>query len=68
MVQHGFEEPIAGEALQAFEDNGIRCSEDHRVKFVRAFVSTDGKRVICLYQASDAASVRLVRRDGETSP
>ena len=36
--------------------------ELHRVTFLRTFFSLDCRRMLCLYQAPDAESVRLAQR------
>ena len=61
VVERSWEEPVALEDIQAIEDAGIHCLENHRVTFVRTFFSTDRKRMMCLYQAPDAESVRVAQ-------
>jgi hypothetical protein len=36
------------------------CLELHNVRFVQSFVSTDRRRMICMYEAPDAEAVRIV--------
>lgn len=62
LVTRSFDEPVRIEDVQALEDAGGGCLETHRVKFVRSFFSLDRKRMICLYQAPDAESVRSAQR------
>jgi hypothetical protein len=62
VVERGFAEPVTVAALQAIEDAGASCMELHRVTFLRTFVSLNGRRMLCLYQAPDAESVRLAQR------
>lgn len=61
LVERSFAEPVTVEAIQALEDAGAACLQNHRVRFVRTFCSLDGKRMICLYRAPDAESVRLAQ-------
>lgn len=63
LVRRVFAEPVTFEAIQAKEDAAAWCLETHRVKFVRTFFSFDRKRMLCLYQAPDAQSVRTVQRE-----
>jgi len=63
LVSRRFEDPVAFEEIQALEDAGAGCLETHRVRFVRTFFSTDRRRMICLYQAPDAESVRIAQRE-----
>ena len=61
VVERRFDEPTAVEALQAIEDAGAWCLDLHKVTFLRTFCSGDSKRMICLYRAPDAESVRLAQ-------
>jgi hypothetical protein len=65
VVERSWEEPVALDDIQAIEDAGAWCLETHRVKFARTFFSTDRKRMICLYHAPDAESVRLAQRQAQ---
>ena len=38
------------------------CFEQHSVRLVRSVLSLDGRRMICLFQAPDAESVRVANR------
>ncbi|MFY0990642.1 nickel-binding protein [Halomonas sp. C05BenzN] len=62
LVERSFTQPVALEAIQRLEDAGSACLQNHRVRFVRTFFSQDGRRMICLYHAPDAESVRLAQR------
>lgn len=63
LVSRRFEEPVAFEEVQAAEHAGASCLLTHRVHCVRTYLSTDRRRMICLYQAPDAESVRLALHD-----
>lgn len=65
LVARRFEQPADFDAIQALEDAGSGCLELHRVRFVRTLFSRDQKRMICLYEAPDAESVRLAQREAE---
>ena len=65
LVQRSFEEPVTLEEIQAIEDEGGWCLEAHHVKFLRTYFSNDKKKMICLYQAPDAESVRLAQRQAQ---
>jgi hypothetical protein len=62
VVERRFAAPVAVEDIQAMEDTGAWCLEAHRVTFVRTFFALDRRRMICLYHAPDAESVRLAQR------
>jgi uncharacterized protein DUF4242 len=62
IVERSFEEPMEFAAIQAIEDRGAWCLEEHRVRFVRTYFSKDRRRMICLYEAPDADSVRIAQQ------
>jgi len=62
LVERRFDEPVTLLEIQAIEDAGIWCLETRNVSFVRTFFSVDQKRMICLYRAPDAESVRQAQR------
>ena len=59
LVSRRFEEPVAFEEVQAAEQAGASCLLTHRVQRMRSYLSADRRRMISLYQAPDAESVRL---------
>jgi hypothetical protein len=59
VVERSFAEPVPFEEVQALEDAGAGCLEAHGVRFLRTYFSRDRRRMICLYEAPDAESVRL---------
>lgn len=65
LVRRRFAQPVSVEQIQALEDAGAWCLEARRVKFIRTYFSTDGKRMICLYRAPDAESVRQAQHQAK---
>jgi len=65
VVERRFEEAADFEALQALEDAGAWCLEQYQVTFLRTFFSADRKRMICLYRAPDAESVRRAQHQAK---
>lgn len=61
-VERHFTEAADLDALQAVEDAAAGCLELHRVTFLRTFFSLDRLRMLCLYHAPDADSVRLAQQ------
>ncbi len=61
VVERTFPEPVDFEAIQAIEDRGAWCLEVHHVRFLRTYFARDRRRMICLYEAPDAESVRLAQ-------
>ena len=65
VVERSFPEPVSVESLQAAEDAAAWCLELHKVTFLRTYFSADRKRMLCLYQAPDAESVRLSQQQAK---
>jgi hypothetical protein len=61
VVERSFDAPASMEELQAREDAAAWCLNQHRVKFIRSLFSSDRLRMICLYNAPDAESVRVAQ-------
>lgn len=62
VVERSFDAPGELDELQAREDRGAWCLEQYRVRFVRTYFARDRRRMICLYAAPDAESVRAAQR------
>jgi hypothetical protein len=58
LVERSFPEPVAFEDFRA---RGVSCLELYRARFLRAYLSGDRLRMICLYEAPDAESVRVAQ-------
>lgn len=63
VVTRRFAEPVQLTDIQAIEDAGAGCLQTHRVEFERTFFSADRRRMVCLYRAPDAESVRMAQRE-----
>jgi hypothetical protein len=62
LVRRSFAEPVTFDEIRAREDAGTGCLEIPHVKFVRSYFSAGRKRMLCLYLAPDAESVRETQR------
>ena len=62
VVERSFDQPVAFEDLQAIEERGAWCLEAHGVRFERTYFSRDRRRMVCVYEAPDAESVRLAQQ------
>ncbi|MDN3556914.1 DUF4242 domain-containing protein [Halomonas maura] len=62
LVERAFAAPVELAEIQAIEDAGAACLQNHRVRFLRTLFSRDRRRMLCLYQAPDAESVRIAQR------
>lgn len=58
LVERRFDEPVSFEEIQKVENENAWCLETHHVRFIKTFVSRDRRRMVCLYEAPDAESVR----------
>ncbi|HWO00981.1 MAG TPA: DUF4242 domain-containing protein [Blastocatellia bacterium] len=65
IVERSFDEAVEFEDLQAQGDKVSWCLDQHRVRFLRSYLSSDKKRMICVYEAPDAESVRIANRQAE---
>jgi len=63
LVIRNFDAPVAFEEIQALDDVGADCFLTHRVSRMRTYFSTSRRRMVCLYQAPDAESVRHALRE-----
>ncbi|MFQ3787182.1 DUF4242 domain-containing protein [Halomonas sp. A29] len=61
MVERRFAAAVTFEAIQALEDAGAACLDNHQVRFLRTLFSLDRQRMLCFYHAPDAESVRLAQ-------
>lgn len=62
VVERVFDAPVEFAAIQAIEDRGAWCLTMHGVRFLRTWFSKDRLRMVCLYEAPDAESVRIAQR------
>jgi hypothetical protein len=65
MVERRFDGPVTVESLQVIEDAAAWCMEQYKVTFLRTFFSADQRRMLCLYEAPDAESVRLAQHEAK---
>jgi len=65
VVERSFNEPASMDELQSREDAAASCLELHRVSFIRSIFSADKKKMVCLYRAPDAESVRLAQEQAD---
>ena len=61
LIERTFPEPLPHSEVEKSEQEGW-CLKAYRVAFVRTYVSADHRRLICLYRAPDAESVRMATR------
>lgn len=62
VVERQFAERVEFATLQEIEDRGAWCLARHRVRFLRSYFARDRQRMLCVYEAPDAESVREAQR------
>jgi hypothetical protein len=60
VVEREFEGTITVETLRAAAHAGRWCFDQHQVRHLGAYMSNDGRRLICLFEAPDLESVRVL--------
>jgi hypothetical protein len=68
VVAHRFDTPADVGARQVEDDVDMGCFQLHRVRLLRSYLSNDRLRMVCLYQATDAESVRIAQRRAGLPP
>jgi len=58
VVERVFDAPVTLEMAEQLEAANADCLDRYRVTRVARFGSSDGKRMICVFEAPDAESVR----------
>ena len=59
VVERLFPEPVTPEFVaNALREKGW-CLDLHRAEYVESYLATDGLRMVCVFRAPDAESVRL---------
>jgi len=59
LVERRFDQPVRLEDIQKLARESFWCLDIHKVHFLKTFFSRDRRRMLCLYEAPDAESVRL---------
>jgi hypothetical protein len=67
IVERTFDPPLTLEDLRAVETRMASCLDLYRVQWIRSYWSTDRHRMICEYEAPDAASVRNVQHEAQAT-
>ena len=58
IVERVFDEPLSEEQAAAMLRGAAECYRLRRVTHLHTYLSKDGRRAICTYEAPDAATVR----------
>ena len=60
ILERSFDPPITADKVRAGVAAVGWCLDLHRVRHVASYLSSDGRRMICLFEAPDAEAVRQV--------
>ena len=66
VVEHSFDPPLTDQSLKAAFDRLGPCLQAHGARWLRSYVSEDGRRMICEFEAADAEAVRASMREAQT--
>jgi len=66
VVEHSFDPPLTEESLKAAFARLDPCLKTHGATWLRSYVSADGSRMICEFEAADAEAVRASLRSADT--
>ncbi|HEV8657643.1 MAG TPA: DUF4242 domain-containing protein [Thermoanaerobaculia bacterium] len=58
VVEQTFDKPLTTDELNAMAKRVDPCLEAHGARWMRSYISSDRKRVICEFEAADAEKVR----------
>ena len=58
VVEQSFDQPLTSEDLNAMARRVDPCLEAHGARWMRSYISSDRKRVLCEFEAADAEKVR----------
>jgi hypothetical protein len=63
VVERNFETPQSDEDMKIVADRERPCLAAYNVIWKRSLISTDRKRMVCEYEASDAETLRRIQRE-----
>jgi hypothetical protein len=62
VVERIFPAPVDLTRIRTAVKDNKGCLDLHRVRYLKGYLSSDGLRMVCLFEAPDAESVRIVNR------
>ena len=62
VVERAFEQPYTINEINSIHRKFAWCLEQNRVRLIQSYLSLDRKRMICIYEAPDAESVRRINQ------
>lgn len=67
VVERTFAQPMTRSEVETMRTEAGPCLDIHRAVLARSFLSRDGRRMLCLFTAPDAETVRIINRQLELS-
>lgn len=61
VIERSFAQPVEFADIQSIEHRSAWCLEQHHVRPLRSYFSTQRRRMICVYAARDSESVRVAQ-------
>ena len=58
IVEQSFDQPLTSEDMNNMAKRVDPCLEAHGARWMRSYISSDRKRVLCEFEAADAEKVR----------
>jgi hypothetical protein len=65
VAERVFDAPVTPDDLRALAAQGRWCLEQNRVTAVRSYLSGEGRKTVCFFDAPDAEAVRRVNQQTE---
>lgn len=65
IVERSFDPPITAAGMKSVGERIGRCLDLYGVRWLGSHVSLDRKRMVCVFEAADAQSVRDVQNTAE---
>ncbi len=63
LAERVFAEPVDPAELRAAVKDNRSCLDLHGVSYLQSYLSEDRLRMVCVYEAPDAESVRIANRN-----
>jgi hypothetical protein len=67
VVEQSFDHALTSEELNALAKRVDPCLEAHGAKWMRSYIASDRKRLVCEFEAADAEKVRESYRSAGVS-
>lgn len=62
VMERTFDKPMLDADLERMGERLGPCLQEHSVQYLRSYLSSDRRRMICTFEARDAEAVRMAYR------